>query len=59
MSLKKKLRSVLMYAMLGAAAIMGMPMRPEQIEELMSRLSRPKIVVVIPDDRPRGDGLKE
>jgi hypothetical protein len=36
-------------------SLVGVPMRPDQIEELMLRMNQPKIVHVIPDDSENGD----
>jgi len=34
-------------------ALAGLPMRPEQIEELMRMLSQPKLAHVLPDESER------
>lgn len=42
--------------MLEAAALMGMPMRPEHIQDLMRSLNQPKIACTHPDESDRGEG---
>jgi hypothetical protein len=42
--------------MLEAAALMGMPMRPEHVQDLMRSLNQPKIACTHPDESRRGDG---
>lgn len=40
--------------MLGLASIMGAPMRPEEVEEVMRNMNQPKIVHVLKDDNDSG-----
>jgi hypothetical protein len=42
--------------MLESAALVGLPMRPEEIETLMRTMNQPKLAHVIPDESQRGDG---
>lgn len=42
--------------MLEAAALMGMPMRPEHVQDLMRSLNQPKIACTHPDESDRSDG---
>jgi hypothetical protein len=37
--------------------IAGVPMRPEQIRELMQTMNLPKIVRALPDERDSGDDV--
>ena len=37
-------------------ALAGVPMRPEQIKELMQMLSQPKLAHVVPDESERDEG---
>jgi hypothetical protein len=53
---KSKLRSLLLCAALQFGVLAGVPMRPEQIEELMRQLSAPKLAQVLPTDEESGDG---
>ena len=42
--------------MLEYAALMGSPMRPEEIEELMRQMNQPKLAHVLRDENDSGDG---
>jgi hypothetical protein len=54
MSLKNSLRKIVLCLTLEAGLIMGMPMRPEEIEELMRCTSRPEIVRTTPEESDPG-----
>lgn len=54
MRVSSRLRTILMYAMLEYAALMGSPMRPEEIQELLRTMNQPRLTHVVPDDE--GDG---
>lgn len=56
MSVKHRLRTLTCCAMLEAAALMGMPMRPEHVQDLMRSLNQPKIACTHPDESDRGEG---
>jgi len=43
-------------AMLGAAAISGAPLRPDEVEGLMHAMNAPKLAHTLPDDADKGDG---
>jgi len=45
--------------MLEFAATLGLPMRPEEIKELMQTMNQPKLAHVIPDESDRGDGIRK
>jgi len=45
--------------MLEFAAALGMPMRPEEIRDLMRTMNQPKLAHVIPDESGGGDGDPE
>ena len=49
--MKSKFRTLLLCLTLLAGAFGGVPMRPEEIEELMRSMSQPKIEYTIPDKR--------
>lgn len=51
----RKLRSVMFCLVLGFGSIMGVPMRPEEIEALMADMNKPKIAHVLPDENFNGD----
>lgn len=59
MRISSRLRTVLVCAMLEYAAMMGAPMRPEEIEELMRQLNQPKLAHVLRDESDPGDGDPE
>ena len=44
---------------LGIGSVMGVPMRPEEIAELMSNMNQPKIAVTLPEDDDRGNPLRD
>jgi hypothetical protein len=56
-SIRSRLRTALCCAVLQVGVVIGVPMRPEQIQELMRDLSAPKIARTIPDERENGDSL--
>jgi len=45
---------VLLWVLLEFGALAGVPMRPEQIEDLMKMLGRPKVVEALPEDEDQG-----
>jgi hypothetical protein len=45
--------------MLELAALAGVPMRPEEIEELMRQMNQPKLAHVLRDESDRGNGDTE
>jgi len=55
-SIKHLLRTLLVCLPLAAGSLAGVPMKPEEIEELMHNLNQPKMTVTIPDDSENGDG---
>jgi hypothetical protein len=57
MSFQRQLSKAVFCLGLGLAALGGAPMCPEEIEELMHSMNRPKIAHVLPDDRETGDDL--
>lgn len=57
MSVKSKLLKVMFCLALGFASAGGALMRPEEIEELMSAMNRPKGAHQLPEDREAGDDL--
>ena len=56
MTFKRRLRMILLCCTLEMGALMGVPMRPEEIEELLRNMNQPK-VVRRSDDSERGDDL--
>ena len=59
MRLPPRLRTVLVCTMLEFAALAGVPMRPEEIQELMRTMNQPKLAQVIPYESEHGDGDPE
>jgi len=59
MRVPSRLRTLLVCCMLEYAALMGSPMRPEQIQELLRAMNQPKLAHVIPDESDRSDGNPE
>lgn len=55
MSLRKRLRTILMCAALELGVLSGVPMRPEEIRALMNQMNQPKLAHVVPADEERGD----
>ena len=55
MSLKSRLRTLLCCAVLQVGALTGVPMRPDEIQELMNTLAQPKLARVNPDRPDDGD----
>lgn len=57
MSFRHKIRGLALGAVLLAGLMGGVPMRPEEIEELMAQTSRPKIVHVLRERDDDSDKL--
>ena len=51
MSFKNKCRNLLLIGGLAAGLLAGAPMRPEDIEELLSLMNRPKVVHVLRESK--------
>jgi hypothetical protein len=51
----KKLRSILLCAVLQVGVLYGVPMRPEEIQRLMRSLSSPAVAQTLPSERETGD----
>ena len=58
MSYRTRLRTLACCALLQVAATIGVPMRPEQVQDLMRTLNEPKVARTNPDDQDRGDGSR-
>jgi hypothetical protein len=54
-SLKKKLRVLLACAALEFGVLMGAPMRPDEIQELMRQMNQPKLAHVLRHEDDAGD----
>jgi hypothetical protein len=53
--LKRRLRAMACFGMLEIAALFGMPMRPEQIQELAQLVNESKAQDTLPSDEDSGD----
>ena len=58
-TLRKRLRVVFVCAFLQFGALAGVPMRPEEITELMQTLNQPKLAHVLPSEEAGGDDPPE
>lgn len=56
MRVRSRLRTLLVCMMLEYAAMMGSPMRPEEIEDLMRQMNQPKLAHVLREEDDSGDG---
>jgi hypothetical protein len=54
-SIKLKLRMLLLYLPLLAGSMIGVPMRPEDMDQIMEAMNQERIEYVIPDDSENGD----
>lgn len=54
-ALKRRLRVVFVCSMLQWGALIGVPMRPDEIEELMHQMNQPKMAHVLPSEEDDGD----
>lgn len=52
---KKRLRVVFACLTLEMGVLFGVPMRPDQIEELMHQMNQPKLAHVLKDEDDDGD----
>ena len=57
MSIRQRLRTIILCFVLELGALSGVPMRPNEIEDLMRTLNQPKVAHTIPDESKKGDGL--
>jgi hypothetical protein len=53
-SLKRRLRTLACCGLLQIAALFGMPMRPEEIQEFMQSLNEPKVAHTLPSEEEKG-----
>lgn len=59
MSIKHVLRTIIVCLPLALGSLMGLPMKPEEIEQLMHDLNQPRIVITIPGESENGDGTNK
>ena len=53
--MKSRFRKILLLMALWIGSQMGLPMRPEEIEELMRTMNEPKIVRKFAEEEEQGD----
>jgi hypothetical protein len=53
--LRKRLRVAFVCAFLQFGALVGVPMRPEEIQDLMRQMNAPKLAHVLPSEEDDGD----
>lgn len=53
--MKHRLRTLLICLPLLVGSVIGVPMRPEQIEELLQSVNKQKVAHSIPDESENGD----
>ena len=56
MRIPSRFRTLLVCCMLEYAALMGSPMRLEEIQDLLRAMNHPKLAHVLPDESDCGDG---
>ena len=56
MSITRRLRTVACCAILEIGTLMGVPMRPEQIQDLMRAMNVPKVAQTNPDESHADEG---
>jgi hypothetical protein len=54
-SLKEKLRILLACSVLELGVLMGAPMRPDEIKELMHQMNQPTLAHVLPSEEEAGE----
>ena len=55
MSLVNRLRVALVCVVLEMGVLSGVPMRPDEIQELMHQMNQPKMAHVLPSENDEGD----
>lgn len=55
MSFATRMRTVFVCAFLQFGTLMGVPMRPEEIQDLMRQMNAPKLAHVLPSDEQGGE----
>lgn len=57
MSFNKRLRTIFLCLVLEFGALGGVPMRPEEIRELMNHLNQPRLAHVLREEDEKGGDL--
>jgi hypothetical protein len=55
-SLMTRLRVLLVCVVLQAGVLVGVPVRPDEIQELMHQMNQPKLAHVLPSENDDGGG---
>jgi hypothetical protein len=55
---RTRLYKLVVCLALGLGSVMGLAMRPDEIEELMRTMNQPVIEITIPDESDKDDPLK-
>ena len=55
MSLRQRLRVLVACAALEVGVLMGVPMRPDEIQALMQQMNQPVLAHVLPSEDESGD----
>ncbi len=55
MQFKRRLRDLLLCLVLGWGSLLGVPMRAEEVEELMHLMNEPKIAHTLTEESDSGD----
>lgn len=53
--MKARFLKAMVCVFLGLGSVMGVPMDPEKIAELMSEMNQPKVAITIPEDDEKDD----
>ncbi len=54
-----RLRVLLLCVALEMGVLSGVPMRPDEIQELMNQMNQPKLAHVLPSDAEGGDDRRQ
>ena len=57
--MRTRLCKLVVCLVLGLGSLMGLAMRPDEIEELMRTMNQPVIEITIPDQSDKDDPLKK
>lgn len=58
MSIAARVRMLLTCGLLQFGAVLGVPMRPDEIRELLHRMQQPKVARSLPSEDDAGDRLR-
>jgi len=52
---KGKFRNITLCLALGLGSLIGVPVRAEELEDLLSQMNQPKVARALPDENDNGD----